>query len=83
VKQGPLPKTSAAWQNLIGNTINPDDQWPATKEETNKAFSLVAMAASAGGLAALSLILANLPENFPPAVAVVQVWEATGKAWCC
>ena len=48
------------------------DPWPATNEEISKAFYLVAMAASAGGLAALSLILANLPENFPAAVAVVQ-----------
>jgi two-component system chemotaxis response regulator CheB len=52
--------------------MNTDDQWPASKEESNKAFCLVAMAASAGGLAALSLILADLPKNFPAAVTVVQ-----------
>ena len=72
MQQGAWPKTSAACQTLIGNTMNTDDQWPATKEETDKAFSLVALAASAGGLAALSLILAALPQNFPAAVTVVQ-----------
>lgn len=36
------------------------------------AFDVVAMAASAGGLNALSLVLAGLPKNFPAAVMVVQ-----------
>jgi two-component system, chemotaxis family, protein-glutamate methylesterase/glutaminase len=36
------------------------------------AFDVVAIAASAGGLTALSKVLAALPGNFPAAVAVVQ-----------
>jgi two-component system chemotaxis response regulator CheB len=36
------------------------------------AFDVVALAASAGGLAALSRVLASLPADFPAAVAVVQ-----------
>jgi two-component system chemotaxis response regulator CheB len=39
---------------------------------TNSAFDVVAMAASAGGLSALSLVLSNLPAGFPAAVLVVQ-----------
>lgn len=36
------------------------------------AFDVVALAASAGGLTALSLVLAGLPAEFPAAVAIVQ-----------
>jgi two-component system chemotaxis response regulator CheB len=36
------------------------------------AFEIVALAASAGGLAALSQVLSGLPEEFAPAVVVVQ-----------
>jgi len=36
------------------------------------AFDIVALAASAGGLAALSHLLAGLPANFPSALVVVQ-----------
>jgi two-component system chemotaxis response regulator CheB len=36
------------------------------------AFDVVALAASAGGLAALSQVLASLPANFPAGVVVVQ-----------
>jgi len=38
----------------------------------NAAFDVAAMAASAGGLTALSQILAALPANFPAAILVVQ-----------
>lgn len=38
----------------------------------NAAFDVVAMAASAGGLSGLSLILAGLPADFPAAILVVQ-----------
>ena len=38
----------------------------------NGAFEVVAMAASAGGLSALSTVLAGLPADFPAAIAVVQ-----------
>jgi two-component system, chemotaxis family, protein-glutamate methylesterase/glutaminase len=36
------------------------------------AFDVIALAASAGGLAALSRVLASLPADFPAAVVVVQ-----------
>lgn len=39
---------------------------------TNAAFDLVAIAASAGGLKAISEVLSALPDNFPAAIAVVQ-----------
>ncbi|MCX6031735.1 MAG: chemotaxis protein CheB [Chloroflexi bacterium] len=36
------------------------------------AFDVIALAASAGGLTALSLVLAGLPAEFPAAIAIVQ-----------
>src|SRR5437870_11820763 len=39
---------------------------------SNGAFDIVALAASAGGLNALSHVLAALPANFPAAIVVVQ-----------
>jgi len=39
---------------------------------SNAAFDIVAFAASAGGLTALSSVLADLPEGFPVALVVVQ-----------
>jgi len=38
----------------------------------NAAFDVVALAASAGGLAALNLVLTELPGDFPAALVVVQ-----------
>jgi two-component system chemotaxis response regulator CheB len=39
---------------------------------TDAAFDIVAMAASAGGLTALSRVLTDLPYDFPAAIVVVQ-----------
>jgi two-component system chemotaxis response regulator CheB len=39
---------------------------------TNGAFDIVALAASAGGLRALSQVLAALPAQFPAAIVVIQ-----------
>ncbi|HBE18398.1 MAG TPA: chemotaxis protein CheB [Cyanobacteria bacterium UBA11149] len=39
---------------------------------TNPAFDIVAMAASAGGLTALTQVLSTLPGNFPATIVVVQ-----------
>src|ERR1044071_2261865 len=39
---------------------------------SNGAFDIVALAASAGGLRALSQVLAALPAKFPAAIVVVQ-----------
>lgn len=38
----------------------------------NAAFDVVAIATSAGGLRALGRVVANLPEDFPAAIAIVQ-----------
>lgn len=38
----------------------------------NAAFDVIALAASAGGLSALSCILISLPDDFPAALVVVQ-----------
>lgn len=45
---------------------------PRRARDGNRNFEVVAMAASAGGLRALSQILAALPANFPAAIVVVQ-----------
>ena len=45
---------------------------PARAHFPRAAFDVVALAASAGGLAALSKILTRLPADFPAAVVVVQ-----------
>lgn len=39
---------------------------------SDSSFEIVAMAASAGGLTALTQVLAGLPEQFPAAIVVVQ-----------
>ena len=38
----------------------------------NSGFPVIAMAASVGGLKALSVVLGGLPENFPAAIAIVM-----------
>lgn len=42
------------------------------RETGGTAFEVVAMASSAGGLAALSSVLSHLPKEFPAAIVVVQ-----------
>jgi two-component system, chemotaxis family, protein-glutamate methylesterase/glutaminase len=54
------------------------ENFPSEREDDrsfnfpNAAFDLVAIAASAGGLNALSKVLSGFPENFPAAVTIVQ-----------
>lgn len=43
-----------------------------TTDEPRPAIELVALLASAGGLAALSVVLGDLPDEFPAAVVVEQ-----------
>jgi two-component system chemotaxis response regulator CheB len=51
----------------------PDPQEPGRgPSEARPAFDIVALAASAGGLQALSEILADLPPEFPAGIVVVQ-----------
>jgi chemotaxis response regulator CheB len=45
-------------------------EFPA--ESVRHSFSVIAMAASAGGLKALSIILEGLPADFPAAIAIVM-----------
>lgn len=49
-----------------------DNQATDTSVHSKAAFDIVALAASAGGLAALSTILSNLPADFPATLVVVQ-----------
>ena len=44
----------------------------ATASSASRSFPVIAMAASAGGLKALSVILAGLPADFPAAIAIVM-----------
>jgi len=45
---------------------------PASLPSANRSFSVIAMAASVGGLKALSVILGGLPADFPAAIAIVM-----------
>jgi two-component system chemotaxis response regulator CheB len=47
-------------------------QWGRAPTGSPPAFQLVAIAASAGGLSALTTVLAHLPRTFPLPVAIVQ-----------
>jgi two-component system chemotaxis response regulator CheB len=55
-----------AW--LPGRADAPGD----AKAASGAAFEIVAMAASAGGLQALTVVLSGLPAEFPAAIVVVQ-----------
>ena len=59
----------------MGSTSTSDSQVPAEGAESLSVFQglkVVALAASAGGLAALSGILAALPKDFPASIVIVQ-----------
>lgn len=47
---------------------------------SNGAFDIVAMAASAGGLAALRQILTQLPAHFPASIVIVQHMDPTHRS---
>lgn len=47
----------------------------------NVAFNVVAIAASAGGIRALSAVLSVLPEDFPAAIVVVQHVSSRGPSF--
>ena len=48
---------------------------------TEPAFRVVALAASAGGLAALSQVLSGLPADFPTPLLVVQHLDPNHRSW--
>lgn len=52
--------------------MTPDPRNRTVSQFSNAAFDVVAMAASAGGLPALSHVLSNLPPDFPAAIVMVQ-----------
>ncbi len=56
-------------ENLNRKTSNILDTSPPMP---NAAFDIVALAASAGGLRAVSQVIENLPANFPISIAIVQ-----------
>jgi two-component system chemotaxis response regulator CheB len=51
---------------------NEDEERDRSRNFPNAAFDVVALAASAGGLKALSEVLSSLPASFPAAIVVVQ-----------
>ena len=53
-------------------TTTDNDLISRPKVFPNASFDVVALASSAGGLTALSEVLASLPSNFPAAIVVVQ-----------
>ena len=54
------------------NVPTTDEANTRSKPSTNAAFDLVAIAASAGGLSALSQVLSGLPIDFPATTVVLQ-----------
>jgi two-component system, chemotaxis family, protein-glutamate methylesterase/glutaminase len=52
--------------------FQPEEERDRPPSFSNAAFDIVALAASAGGLRALSEVLSNLPANFPAAIVIVQ-----------
>src|SRR6266496_1160101 len=57
-------------RNAMGEA--PKNGLNASQTFSNGAYDLIALAASAGGLRALSEVLAGLPREFPAAIVVVQ-----------
>ena len=55
-------------------------QWSRAPAESPPGFQLVAIAASAGGLSALTTVLARLPRAFPLPVAIVQHVDPTHES---
>ena len=45
---------------------------PRGGNKAEAAYDIIAMAASAGGLSALSAVLGKIPEQFPTRIVVVQ-----------
>jgi two-component system, chemotaxis family, protein-glutamate methylesterase/glutaminase len=54
------------------NKLQPHPSSTLSQNFSVKTFEIVAFAASAGGLSAVSNVLKDLPANFPSAIAIVQ-----------
>ena len=52
--------------------LSPENRSPIGQESAKGVFDIIALAASAGGLKALSHVLAALPAAFPASIVVVQ-----------
>jgi two-component system, chemotaxis family, protein-glutamate methylesterase/glutaminase len=52
--------------------LKPHTLCALSQDFSEKTFEIVALAASAGGLSAISNVLKRLPANFPVAIAIVQ-----------
>src|ERR1035441_6427707 len=63
-----LPEKSAHRRNKTAKVALPETRVPPA----SRSFPVIAMAASVGGLKALSVILGGLPADFPAAVAIVM-----------
>lgn len=47
------------------------------------AYDVVVIAASIGGIQALTCVLSSLPANFPAAIVIVQHRSRTARSWLC
>lgn len=56
----------------IGDRVGKNGDTVHKQYFPNASFDIIALASSAGGLTALSEVLANLPADFPAAVVIVQ-----------
>lgn len=63
----------------MGKYVNRRDD-PVARAEDARAFEIVAVASSAGGLAALTSLLSGLPRSFPAAVVLVQHLDPRHKS---
>lgn len=68
----PLLAKIATIGKLIGNGIGRSSVLKPMRTAPSSRKALVAIGASAGGPAALAVVLAGLPQNFPAAVVIVQ-----------
>ena len=59
-------------EGMATNAEQPDQLARVARPVDGAAFDVVAMAASAGGIGALGVVLAGLPANFPASIVVVQ-----------
>ncbi|NYS43271.1 response regulator, partial [Pseudomonas syringae pv. actinidiae] len=92
---GPNPRDAAApllrkilnieW--LMGQRAGRERVVTAPRSEVSRRDRLVAIGSSAGGPAALEILLKGLPENFPAAIVLVQhvdqVFAAGMAEWLC
>ena len=80
---GPLLAKIATIGKLIGNGIARPSVLKPMRTTPSSQKTLVAIGASAGGPAALAVVLAGLPQHFPAAIVIVQHVDerfATGMA---